>query len=101
MSDSKQATDKNVALTREKSSEPGTSGAPSDELSNDQTMTLWQTAQSVLYAMLGVQKSKNAKRDFSKGKASHFIILGVVFGILFVLVVALVVSIVLSAVIGS
>ncbi len=101
MSDSKQATDKNVALTRGKSSEPDTSGASSDELSNDQTMTLWQTAQSVLYAMLGVQKSKNAKRDFSKGKASHFIILGVVFGILFVLVVALVVSIVLSAVIGS
>lgn len=100
MSDSKQTTDKNVALTREKSSEPGTSGAPSDELSNDQTMTLWQTAQSVLYAMLGVQKSKNAKRDFSKGKASHFIILGVAFGILFVLVVALVVSIVLRAVVG-
>ena len=64
-------------------------------------MTLWETAQSVLYAMLGVQKSKNAKRDFSKGKASHFIILGVVFGILFVLTVALVVSTVLSAVIES
>jgi len=101
MGDSKQATDENVALTREKGSEPDTSGASSDELSNDQAMTLWQTAQSVLYAMLGVQKSKNAKRDFSKGKAIHFIILGVVFGILFVLVVSLVVSIVLIAVIGS
>ena len=59
-------------------------------------LTLWQTTQSVLYAMLGVQKSKNARRDFSKGKASHFIIIGVAFGILFVLVVASFVNLILS-----
>ncbi|KZZ14406.1 hypothetical protein A3765_11750 [Oleiphilus sp. HI0130] len=59
-------------------------------------MSLWETTQSVLYAMLGVQKSKNAKRDFTKGKASHFIIIGIAFGILFVLVVAMCVSVILS-----
>ena len=64
---------------------------------SEQTMTLWQTTQSVLYAMLGVQKSKNAKRDFTKGKASHFIIIGIAFGILFVLIVALCVNIILGA----
>lgn len=59
-------------------------------------LTLWQTTQSVLYAMLGVQKSKNARRDFSKGKASHFIIIGVAFGILFVLTVAFFVNLILN-----
>lgn len=63
-----------------------------------QDMTLWQTTQSVLFAMLGVQTSKNAKRDFSKGKASHFIVIGVVFGVLFVLSVVLAVNLILSAI---
>ncbi len=64
--------------------------------SSEETMSLWETTQSVLFAMLGVQKSKNAKRDFTKGKASHFIIIGIAFGILFVLTVALCVNIILS-----
>lgn len=64
--------------------------------SSEETMSLWETTQSVLYAMLGVQKSKNAARDFTKGKASHFIIIGIAFGILFVLIVALCVNIILS-----
>ena len=64
-------------------------------------MTLWQTTQSVLYAMLGVQKSKNAKRDFSKGKASHFIIIGILFGVSFVIVLALIVRFILNQVVAS
>lgn len=64
---------------------------------SEKTMSLWETTQSVLYAMLGVQKSRNANRDFTKGKASHFIIIGIAFGILFVLIVALAVKIILSA----
>lgn len=62
----------------------------------EEGLTFWQTTQSVLYAMLGVQKSKNAKRDFSRGKASHFIIIGIAFGIVFVLAVAFCVSLILS-----
>lgn len=61
-------------------------------------MTLWQTTQSVLYAMLGVQKAKNAKRDFSKGNASHFIIIGILFGVSFVIVLALLVRFILNQV---
>jgi len=48
-------------------------------------MTLLQTTQSVLWAMLGVQSQRNAKRDFSKGKFSHFVIIGLVFTGFFVL----------------
>jgi len=55
-----------------------------------------ETTQSVLYAMLGVQKRKNAERDFRKGKASHFIVIGVAFGVLFVCTIASVVSLILS-----
>lgn len=72
------------------------SAAEKRDVGLEESMSLWETTQSVLYAMLGVQKSKNAKRDFTKGKASHFIIIGIAFGILFVLVVAMCVGVILS-----
>lgn len=50
---------------------------------------------SVLAAALGVQSGKNRARDFSHGKPSHFIILGVGFTVLFVLIVLGVVKLVL------
>lgn len=59
-------------------------------------MTFWETLKSVLWAMLGVQKEKNAKRDFSQGKASHFIVIGILFTVVFVLVLASVVSFILG-----
>ena len=85
--------------TSEEKSRENTQAMNSPESSladRQQTMTLWQTVQSVLFAMLGVQKSKNAKRDFSKGKASHFIVIGVVFGILFALSLAFIVQLILQ-----
>lgn len=51
--------------------------------------------QSVLAAALGVQSGKNRTRDFSRGKPSHFILLGVGFTALFVLIVLGVVKLVL------
>jgi len=66
------------------------------ELVEPERLSFWQTLQSVMFAMVGVQSAKNAKRDMSKGRASHFIALGIVFGILFVLSVALVVTLVLE-----
>ncbi|MNY81277.1 hypothetical protein D3C86_2227590 [compost metagenome] len=42
--------------------------------------------QSVLAAAFGVQSGKNRTRDFSRGKPSHFIMLGVLFTAIFVLV---------------
>lgn len=51
--------------------------------------------QSVLAAALGVQSGKNRTRDFSRGKPSHFILLGVGFTVLFVLIVLGIVKLVL------
>ena len=58
-------------------------------------LTLWEMLQSVLSAAIGVQSGKNRSRDFSRGKPSHFIILGVLFTAVFVLVIFGVVKLVL------
>jgi hypothetical protein len=67
-------------------------------MSDDQDnkpLSLWEMLQSVFSAALGVQSGKNRARDFSRGKPSHFIILGVLFTALFVLVIFGVVQLVL------
>ena len=61
----------------------------------EKNLTLRQMLGSVLAAALGVQSGKNRARDFSHGKPSHFIILGVGFTVLFVLIVLGVVRLVL------
>jgi len=58
-------------------------------------LALWEMLQSVLSAALGVQSGKNRSRDFSRGKPSHFIILGVLFTAVFVLVIFGIVKLVL------
>ncbi|MFZ3152838.1 DUF2970 domain-containing protein [Pseudomonas sp.] len=65
----------------------------SDE--ENKPLTLWEMLQSVLSAALGVQSGKNRARDFSRGKPSHFIILGVLFTAVFVLVIFGIVKLVL------
>lgn len=75
--------------------------AQSTSTENDDTLSLLETAQSVLWAMLGVQKEKNAKRDFRKGKASHFIIIGITFGLVFILSLAAIVNFILTTVTTS
>jgi len=65
----------------------------SDE--DNKPLTLWEMLQSVLSAALGVQSGKNRARDFSRGKPSHFIILGVLFTAVFVLVIFGIVKLVL------
>ncbi|QGZ31544.1 DUF2970 domain-containing protein [Stutzerimonas stutzeri] len=59
------------------------------------SLTLRQMLQSVLAGALGVQSGKNRARDFSHGKPSHFILLGVGFTVAFVLVILGVVKLVL------
>lgn len=63
--------------------------------SNEQPMRLRDTLQSVLAAALGVQSNRARERDFSRGKPSHFIALGIAFTLVFVLVVFGVVKLVL------
>lgn len=56
-----------------------------------------ETAGSVLAAFFGVQSSRNRKRDFTRGKPSHFIALGVLATVLFVVVLMLIVRGLLAA----
>lgn len=58
-------------------------------------LTLRQMLQSVLAGALGVQSGKNRARDFSHGKPSQFIILGLGFTLLFILVILGIVKLVL------
>jgi hypothetical protein len=60
-------------------------------------LTPWQIVASTLAAAFGVQSSRNRERDFTRGRAIHFIIAGIVFTVLFVLAVVLVVNLVLSS----
>ena len=71
-------------------------GAPSQEIDNDQPLTLRQLFGSAISAMIGVQSREKRERDFARGKASHFITVGVVLTAIFVLSMAGVVSLVLS-----
>jgi len=49
-----------------------------------EAVSLINVIQSVLWAMLGVQSTRNHKRDFTKGKASHYIIIGIIMTTAFV-----------------
>ena len=51
---------------------------------------------SVMAAAIGVQSQKNRERDFKHGKASTFIIAGIIFTALFVGTLYLIVSLVIS-----
>ena len=68
-----------------------------DEQTPEQAKNLsfWQVLTSTLAAAVGVQSSKNRQRDFTQGKASHFIFMGIGFTLLFVLLIAALVSYVL------
>jgi len=58
--------------------------------------TLWDTIASVGASFFGVQSSKNRERDFTHGKASHFIVVGVVATVVFILVLVIVVRLALK-----
>lgn len=60
-----------------------------------QGMRFKDTLISVLFAALGVQSNKARERDFTHGKPSHFIMLGIAFTGIFVLVIFGVVKLVL------
>jgi hypothetical protein len=66
-----------------------------DKHDDDKPLTLREMLQSVLAAAFGVQSGKNRARDFSRGKPSHFILLGVLFTSVFVLVLFALVRLVL------
>lgn len=65
------------------------------EQDDNKPLTFLEMLHSVLSAAIGVQSGKRRERDFSRGKPSHFIILGILFTALFVLVIFSIVKLVL------
>ncbi|WNC68832.1 DUF2970 domain-containing protein [Thalassotalea nanhaiensis] len=59
--------------------------------------SLKDVAGSVAAAFIGVQSDKNRKRDFTKGKFSHFVVVGLIGVVLFVGVLVAIVSLVLPS----
>ncbi|WP_371226700.1 DUF2970 domain-containing protein [Pseudomonas sp. QE6] len=57
--------------------------------------SFWQMLHSVLAAAFGVQSGKNRARDFTQGKPSHFIAMGILFTLVFVLLLYALVQVVL------
>ena len=64
----------------------------------DKPLTFGQLARSTLSAFIGVQSNANRERDFSRGKMSHFIWMGLLLGLIFVLTLVGIVQLVLHLV---
>jgi hypothetical protein len=64
---------------------------------DDKPPTLWQTIASVNAAFFGVQSSKNRKRDFTRGKPLHFVLIALVMTGVFAGVVWLAVRLILRS----
>lgn len=58
--------------------------------------SLLDVAKSVLWAMLGVQKSKNHERDFKYGKPWQYVIVGLIGVAIFIAIIITVVKFALS-----
>jgi hypothetical protein len=63
---------------------------------DDRPLTLRETFGSILAAAIGVQSNKNRERDFRRGSARNYIVLGLVATGLFILAVYGAVRLVLS-----
>ena len=64
---------------------------------DDAPLSLWQMIGSALAAGFGVQSSRNRKRDFKRGRASQFILIGICFTVLFVVGMVTLVGIVMRS----
>ena len=50
-----------------------------DDPIDNKPPSFWQMLHSVMAAAFGVQSGKNRARDFTHGKPSHFVVLGILF----------------------
>ncbi len=62
---------------------------------SDMTPSTWQVLKSVLASFFGVQNEETRKRDFTYGKPSQFIVIGLVITLFFIVALYLLVKIVL------
>lgn len=70
-------------------------GGCMDDPANQKPPTFWQMLHSVMAAAFGVQSGKNRARDFTHGKPSHFVVLGILFTAVFALTLFGIVQLVL------
>ncbi|MGB5450490.1 MAG: DUF2970 domain-containing protein [Sedimenticolaceae bacterium] len=68
----------------------------SDENKEPEKLSIFQVFGSVLSSFLGIQKNATRERDFKRGRARDFIVVGIVLTVLFVLSVWGVVQLVMS-----
>lgn len=66
-----------------------------EEREQEPRLSLWQVAVSVAAAFFGVQKDRNRERDFTHGRPSQFIIIGLVGALLMVLLLVGLVAVVM------
>lgn len=59
-------------------------------------LTFLEVLGSVIAGALGVQSNANRRRDFTRGNAKHFIVVGILFTVFFVGAVLTVVQLVLA-----
>jgi len=64
---------------------------------SDKTPSFKDTFKSVACAFFGVQSNKNREKDFTQGKLSHFIIVGIISVIIFVSALVVLVNLVIPA----
>lgn len=57
--------------------------------------TILQVIKSVLAAFIGIQSKENRELDFTEGKVSHYIVIGVIVTVLFIATLVFVVSMII------
>ena len=63
--------------------------------------TTWEVFKSVMASFFGVQKEATRKRDFTYGKPSQFIIIGLILTIAFIVVIYYLVKLILYLSLGA
>ncbi|MGE0858171.1 MAG: DUF2970 domain-containing protein [Gammaproteobacteria bacterium] len=67
---------------------------------DDRPLSLREVVGSIMAALLGVQSSRNHERDFRRGSARQYIVVGLIATVIFVLVVYAAVKLILRLATG-
>lgn len=73
---------------------------PDNDPKQNQPLSLREVVGSIMAALLGVQNSRNHARDFARGKARQYIVVGLIATILFVNMVYFAVKLILHLATG-
>ena len=68
---------------------------------NSSSPSTWEVFKSVMASFFGVQKEEVRKRDFTYGKPSQFIIIGLVLTVAFIVIIYYLVKLILYFSLGA